>query len=194
MAMIDIETIQIQGDISRADARTLFELCSGKSVVEVGVGGSTLLLARCAASLTSFDVSSDWIAKTQRRIDRLSVKTCSPLLVHCLNVPDTIEPCDVLFVDGLVEQRGRWVARHFQSAWITICHDSRGTTDGRPTSGDMLREALLSQAVVARLHDISFHHRDSNMLVLRRRPEPAEYVNWNLVEKEGRLNPHGDDE
>lgn len=63
-------TCPIQGDIARADAVGLWELCHDLNVVEFGVGASTVILSCCAARLDCFDTSAEWIEKTRARIPK----------------------------------------------------------------------------------------------------------------------------
>lgn len=77
--IFDPRTVLIQGDISRADAVVLVNLCAGRSVVEFGMGGSTLLLARCAKELSSYDTDLEWYEITECRIAQIPDKTCKPV-------------------------------------------------------------------------------------------------------------------
>lgn len=190
MSMFDPKTVVIQGDLSRNDVAVLHELCMGKSVVEFGVGGSTLLLSRLATSLVSYDTDQSWIDKTRRRLREISDKTCSPDFRLITGTPAEIPTSDVLFVDGFGNIRWEWM-KHFHTTKVLICHDSLGDTGGHgPTILNVMSALFKSMENVELLDKAFYHYRDSNMAVVFRRDKPIKYVNWNIAEPENRLNPH----
>lgn len=191
---MDPLTVPIQGDLSRQDAVVLAELCQNKKVIEFGVGGSTLLIARVAKALESFDTDLGWLDRTRRRLDKLKPElTCLPQLRHTSGVPETIDDCDVLFIDGRGDDRFKWL-KFFPKCQTLICHDSLGDTGGNgPTLYHVMAELFRDRASLEYLDHASFHHQGSNMVVVHRRREPIRYQNWNLTELENRLDPYAPD-
>jgi hypothetical protein len=189
--MFDPLTVPIQGDLSRNDVVVLHELCQGGSVVEFGMGGSTLLISRIANSLTSYDTNQEWLDRTRKRLMAITDKTCEPDLHLISDTPSSIPECDVLFIDGLGDIRWEWM-RHFRAAKVLVCHDSLGDTGGNgPTVYNMMGELFRSMENVELLDRAYYHYKDSNMVVVFRRDKPIKYVNWNAVETENRLDPRG---
>lgn len=189
--MVDANTVTIQGDLSRLDAAVLIELCDNKHVIEFGVGGSTLLIARVAKSLHSWDTSTEWLKRTAARLEKLRPElTCTPQLSLTDGCPDDIPDCDVLFVDGRGEDRFKWL-RFFPKCKILICHDSLGDTGGHgPTIYHVMAALFGDRTCVELLDRADYHYRDSNMAVIYRRISPLVYKNWNVTETENRLDPH----
>lgn len=192
--MIDPKSVVIQGDLSRRDAEVLLELCQGKHVVEFGVGGSTLLIARVAKSLHSYDTSSEWLGRTAARIRKIeSELSCIPEFTIVQAVADDIKECDVLFIDGRGDDRFKWL-KFFPKCNVLICHDSLGDTGGcGPTLYHVMAGLFQNRLCVEYLYRADFHYKDSNMAVVYRRPEPIKFQNWNLIETENRLDPYAKD-
>ncbi len=191
--MIDPKTVVLQGDLSRRDAEVLLELCQGKTVVEFGVGGSTLLIARVAKSLRSYDTSSEWLGRTAARIRKIEGElSCIPEFTLVKDVADSIPECDVLFIDGKGDDRFKWL-KFFPRCNVLVCHDSLGDTGGDgPTIYHVMAELFRDRACVEYLDRADFHYKDSNMVVVYSRPEPIQYHNWNLTETENRLDPYAE--
>jgi hypothetical protein len=191
--MIDPTNVEIHGDISRADVLVLVEVCTNKDVVEFGVGGSTLILSRCAKSLQSYDTDHIWLDRARNRLSKIHGKTCEPTLHHCNNVPDTIPICDVLFIDGYGPHRLQWLLKHFDKCKIVICHDSLGDTSDGPALYHIMAEMFRSHDMIQMLYAAKFHYLDSNMVVLEKRDAPITYRNWNITEKDdNRKDPYID--
>lgn len=186
---MDIENVVIQGDISRADVRVLAELCTNKRVVEFGVGGSTLILSRCAASVTSYDTDISWINRTKHRIDIMHDKLIMPEFIHTTEVPNDIPECDVLFIDGFGPHRAEWT-KHFLKCQIMIMHDSLGDTGKGPTLDDLLSRMFKIREIVESLDVMKYHYLDSNMVVAYKRQKPIQFINWNTVEDKNRIDPY----
>lgn len=191
--MVDPKTVVIQGDLSRRDAEVLLELCQDKAVVEFGVGGSTLLIARVASSLRSYDTSSEWLGRTAARIRQIEPElSCIPEFTLVKDVADSIPECEVLFIDGRGDDRFKWL-KFFPRCNVLICHDSLGDTGGHgPTLYHVMAELFKDRDCVEHLERADFHYKDSNMVVVYSRPEPIKYQNWNLTETENRLDPHAE--
>ena len=187
--MINPETITIQGDISRQDVMVLASYCTNKNVVEFGVGGSTLIIARCAKSLMSYDTDQNWIDITSLRLSTISDKTCEPQLKLISQPPNDIEECDVLFIDGLGDHRDAW-AKLFTRAKVTLIHDSLGVAGDYPVVYWVMKEIFNNIDSVGLLDKITFHCFDSNMVVVERRDSPLSFRNWNETETTGRISPY----
>ncbi len=189
--MVDPKTVIIQGDLSRLDAEVLIELCQDKNVVEFGVGGSTLLIARVAKKLNSYDTNHEWLNRTAARVRKIEHElSCIPEFTIVKQVADDIDECDVLFVDGNGDDRFKWL-KFFPKCKVLICHDSLGDTGGNgPTLYHVMTELFKDRACVEYLDRADFHYKGSNMAVVYRRSEPICYQNWNLIETENRLDPY----
>jgi len=190
--MIDPKTCTIQGDLSRQDVCVLVELCAGKRVVEMGMGGSTLILARCVSELYSYESDQYWLDLTKGRIKELQDQgfgTTPKIELTKATVPGSLPDHDILWLDGTMRDRANWV-QHFAGKQSTlIMHDSRA----HDVVKDMLVPVLASQDLVLAISSIELHYHDSNMIVVRFNDKPMRYINWNEVEKSGRAdwdNPH----
>lgn len=187
----DPDTFPLQADLSRADVRVLHVLCAGKRVVEVGCGGSTVLLAQFCAGVVSYDTSLDWIERARRRLLREPPETQAVVTaIHAYppgEIPQDLPEADVYFIDGICEDRPAWVqavvARRL--APLVLHHDSRADCM------TALHQALTYPLTLS-LRSIEYHVEGSNMLVLRC-GAPATYENWNETEPLHRLPFLGDE-
>lgn len=187
--MIDPQNVIIQGDLSRADVHVLHDLCVDKHVVEFGVGGSTLILARCARTLITYDTDRTWLSRIQARIGCLNYKTTEPIFNHVTDIPESIPECDVLFIDGYGPQRAGWTT-FFLKCTTMVLHDSLGDTGSGPTIDNLMSLLFKDKNIVEHLNKIYVHYNDSNCIVITRRPKPIKYINWNIVETENRISPY----
>lgn len=186
---IDPTRVPIEADLSRADVCVLHQLCAGKTVIEYGAGGSTLLLARFARVVLSYEQTLAWfeaVARVARR-RRRRVPMAKLVLRH---VPDCMPPADlprvnVMFVDGQRDKRHHWVeaAIRRRLADVIVLHDSRARK-----SPIAACSALLTWPHTLMIDRVSYHYRNSNHLVVWLRKKPVAYENWNRTET-GRL-PH----
>lgn len=189
--MIDYRTVVIQGDLSRLDVRVLLELCAHKRVVEFGMGGSTLLLARICKELISYDTSMEWLERTKARLEDIQGElSCIPTLLLTAGEEEDICECDVLFIDGKGEDRHKWL-KFFTKCKILICHDSLGDTGGSgPTLLHIMSELYSNMDIVKNLDRTDYHYLGSNMVVTYKRENPINFVNWNIIEIENRISPY----
>lgn len=187
---IDPAKVEIQGDISRADVLVLVEICTNKNVIEFGVGGSTLILSRCAKSLLSYDTDEEWINRISKRLSKIDDKTCEPVLKHTKALPKEIPTCDVLFIDGYGPHRSDWLINHFDKCSIAICHDSLGDTGNGPTLYHIMSELFKHRDLLEMLDTARFHYLNSNMVVIQKRETRITYTNWNVVEKDDNRKDH----
>ena len=78
--MLNAYKVNIDGDLSQADAAVLSMLCRNKSVVEYGVGASTLILSQVASKVVSYDTETSWILKVNEKLENIENRTCEPAL------------------------------------------------------------------------------------------------------------------
>ena len=174
----DPQTCPIEADLSRADVVLLCTLCKDRRIIEFGSGGSTVLLARVATQIDSYETDAHWIKLVQDRLDRETAKLC-PINIHLTGqtVPKKVPRADVLFVDGVSNLRNMWVEAALQRRLFVhavIVHDSR-----RPLKQ---LQCLLEWPSTAHIHRITYHAQDSNCLIIALRKRPVQYKNWNLTE------------
>jgi len=179
--MFDPRIVKIQGDISRNDVIQLVKWCKGKNVCEFGMGGSTLLLARCAKSLRSYDSNKKWYDITAKRISQIPDKTCEPILIcNDGHPPSDFVGYDVLWVDGVNNLRPEWI-KLANKCKVVIIHDSR-----RP--GDWQRTMHAISSHFLKLKTIHCHIENSNLIIFEMRNTPVAWENWNRTETENRVN------
>jgi len=184
---IDPKTVKIQGDLSRSDVINLCRLCDGKRVVEFGMGGSTLLLARCCATLDSYDTSEEWYNRITAKVSQIPNKTCEPKLTLGEQVPEDIPSCDVLWIDGCDAHRGLWLEKFFDKAPLIIVHDGR-----RPWDVSQVFEVVRPN--FSRVKTLHINYDESNLLLIEKRLSPLEWENWNVTERDdNRANPWASD-
>lgn len=178
-------TFPLEADLSRADVCVLYEMCAGKSVVEVGCGGSTVLLAQFAASLRSYETDPAWIERTQRRLSREPAEVqarCLSLSPYAPGqIPAMLPTADVYFIDCICEDRAAWLKTVVERrlAPLVLIHDSR-------SSAMVLIGPVLIWPLTLSLRSIEYHVDGSNLLLVRC-DAPCEYVNWNEAEPANRL-------
>jgi hypothetical protein len=173
-------TCVIKGDIARADTVGLHMLCQGRSVVEFGVGASTMILARSAKPLITYDTSELWISKTQKNIAQLDHKTCEPEFVKFneKSIP-TCPPCEVLWIDGLPSARLAFALQNFdQSSEMVILH---GALRNRNSFGHRILSETL-QEKWEMIKSVELGYLDSHLLVLHKRKKPLIYYNYHQTE------------
>lgn len=192
--MLDPRTCKIQGDLSRADVIVLHSLCQGKRVVEFGMGGSTLLLARCASELDSYEPFENWYEATRKRIGQIPDKTAEVRLHKMeaekradgrfnVRFPASVPDCDVMFVDGQHEIRGIWLADFFHKAKRILVHDCRRAKDVQRAIEGFLQ-------YFEWVDSVRFSVDGSNMMLIERRDRPLEWVDWNVTEADdNRVSP-----
>lgn len=180
---MDPQTVKIQGDLSRADVVSLCQLCTGKEVIEYGMGGSTLILSRCARSLSSFEESEYWCDVTRDRLYQIPDKTCQPATNIGSGVEHYLPKCDVLWIDGTPASRIGWITNFFHCARTIVIHDAR-------RGGDVARALEALVPFFEHIKTIHINYNESNLLVVEKREQPLVWENWNVTEKDdNRVSP-----
>lgn len=165
------------GDLSTQDAAVLATIAKDQRVLEFGAGGSTQVFAAVALSVVCFETDGDWIARTQRNLERLGRSADAVRFEHydLAHVSGT-GPYDVIFVDGEPSKREAFA----RAAWpelgtggLLVFHDDRtGERDVvMRVASDLTREIC----------EIYFDVAGSNLAMLRKLVMPR-YENWNVVE------------
>ena len=192
-------TVQIEGDLSRADTVVLTQLCRGKHVVEFGVGGSTLLFAQIAKSVISFDTSEEWIQRVTDRLLELPDKSCEPAMFCIEKTRDgsaahgLSTTCDVLFDDGWSMLRAPFLLEFWQDIReCAILHDTRLTyagnilkvfIDAYDPKADKEPYPCGFNPYLGTLQSIEWNYLESNMAVLRKRNCFLSWENWKINER-----------
>ena len=187
---------EIDGDLSRADAVVLVQMCRNKDVVEYGVGASTYLLSQCARSLICFETDPVWIERVEGRLRELQPKTCTPTIVEIPRVPHDLpkHTCDVMFNDGHSPLREEFLRQYWPNCVreAMLLHDARC-----PTGTNLVRKMMdwytpraegkvwPHNPYVAWLQRIEWCPQESNMIVLQKRNVELHYENWNVTERNG---------
>ena len=181
---MNIYTCPIKGDLSRADAVILVEYATGKKVLEVGVGGSTVLLSMFNTQpVISFDNNKEWIDRTQSNLNTYSGFLKSKATIRYSDDYSNIhkhfyEDIHFVFID--CEPRYRWkcfdlLFNKAATGTIFMFHDS--ATD---YVKDLVLKALTQYYF--RIASIEQHIRGSNMSCIIK-GEKKVYENWNNTEK-----------
>ena len=119
------------GDLSREDAKLLEEYATpARSVLEIGVGGSTQIIAQTISRESSFitlDTSQEWVDKTRENLRRLGVeKRCKFLFYK--DWPKDQGGYDFIFNDGEESLRREFGLLSFPMLKIggsLLFHDTR---------------------------------------------------------------------
>jgi len=190
LPVIDPQRVAIEADLSRADVAVLHELCAGRTVVEFGCGGSTLLLARFSRIVLSYDHDVGWLERVARVARRRAQKGVRMSRIVLQHVPEGAPPpklprVDVLFVDGERNARHLWVERALRArvARVVVIHDSRRPSPLADCS------SLITWPLTRRIDRVLYHYKNSNHVVVCLRDESVRYVDWNKAEPRRRL-PH----
>lgn len=182
----DPYSIEIDGDLSRADAVVLGTLCRGKSVVEYGVGASTIILSQCTTSLKCLDTDINWINKTSAKIEEENKPMFKLIDKNDISTIPLYE-CDILFIDGHSLQRMNFLKLYWLDyvKEMVILHDSRTTYVSNIIKNMMDWYVIDSHPwktnpYLACLSKIEWNYLDSNMAVLHKRAYSLTYENWNI--------------
>jgi len=188
---INPRTIPLEADLSRNDVAVLHKLCHGKTVVEFGTGGSTLLLARFSRVVLSYESDPDWINLVWRTLQKRRVDGVRMAKIVLNHVPDCVPPAKLprvgaVFIDGRRDRRHLWVEAAIRRnlAPVIILHDSRAKK-----SPIAACTSLLTWPLTLRIDRIAYHYSSSNHVVIWLRDRPVAYENWNKTEPARRL-PH----
>ena len=187
---------KIDGDLSRADAVVLTQLCRNKDVVEFGVGASTIIISQVAKSLISYDTDINWIEKIKSKVDNVEFR----LIEKDAKAMDSKGfECDVLFDDGWSVLRAPFLMEFwFYIKEYAILHDSRMTYAGncvkrfidafeKPKEGGLIfgnPNSLPSNLYTGSLESIYWNYLESNMVVMKKRNCTLKYEDWKVVEND----------
>jgi len=165
----------IEGDLSRADLLYLYDHCRDRTVVEVGSGGSTAMLARFVRRLVSFETDTGWFLAVRKRLRERGMTHVELLKVAAK--PDQAAPfADVYIIDcaSADQLRSRWLdwVVRGRLAPTVLLHDSRRESPTNEIGW------LWKWPSTARLESAHFHEADSNYIRLQFRGGPVQYVNW----------------
>jgi protein-L-isoaspartate O-methyltransferase len=182
-----VRQVRIEADLSRPDWALLANACRNRSVVELGSGGSTAMLARVASDLVSYETDQKWfLAVRQVLRDR---GLCHVDLRKRGPTPDPEAPkADVYVVDCASpgQLRSKWL-KHIHEhrlAPLVLVHDSRRDS---PTNDLGWLFQWPANAVLQR---VDFHPHNSNYLAISYRSgDPVRYVNWQSEPNRKQLAP-----
>lgn len=178
------ETVMIQGDLSRQDVVTLCAECDNKKVVEFGMGGSTLLLARCASELVSCETHPNWFEVTHNRLKQIKDKTNNIELHKNIDSVNMNKMYDVVFVDGVDNMRLPFANKFINNTKKIIFHDSRRLNDF-----DLALQFMRTH--YQRILEAKFHANNSNLIIITLNDHPVVWENWNETERRtNRVWPH----
>ena len=164
----------IEGDVSRNDLVLLYELCAGLNVVEFGVGGTTMYLARICKSLQCFETDRGWADGIRSELCRRGLEAKVTMVPQADPDGASLPRADVYVIDGLIHLRSSWVKAAIFSriAHFILVHDSRRAS---PTNDIGW---LFQWPQTAWLRDVQFHFRNSNYLLITPRQKPIEFIDW----------------
>jgi hypothetical protein len=165
----------VRGDLSRNDWLLLYETCRDQSVVEVGSGGSTLMLASITSRLVSYETDRAWYLSVRKELKNHGIGHVDLRKIEAK--PDALAPTADVYVidcDSRHQLRSRWIefVESHRLAPLVLVHDSR-----RQSPVNDL-DWLFRWPRNARLETALFHEADSNFLVLRFRDDPVRYEDW----------------
>lgn len=182
--MLNPYIVPIEGDLSRADVVVLTLLCRGKTVVEYGVGASTIILSQVAEKVISYDTDLNWINKIKPKATGVDFKFI-PMDGNAV----TPEPCDVLFDDG--HSNLRW---DFLKLFWPLLNEYAILHDGRMSyPGNILKRFFdmwedngpnrnPDNSFTGSLEEIKWNWLESNMVVMKKRNCTLKYEDWKKTE------------
>jgi len=191
---------KVEGDLSKADVVVLTQLCRNKTVVEFGIGGSTILLSQVAKKIISYEHDQAWIDKIQPKVGENVEIRLIPKEVSA--VKGKGEECDVLFDDGHSLLRAPFLLEFWPYLKeCAILHDSRMTYAGNcvklffdaftvrnPKVGEPgfdskgANPGLPDNPYTGSLKTIYWNYLESNMVVMEKRNCTLKYENWKISE------------
>ncbi len=174
----------ISADLSRKDWALLYLACVGKNVVEVGSGGSTLMLASVVKSLVSYESDKAWFDLVVRRLEKQGKRCRTEVRLVGETHPSKLSPpaADIYFIDCYAAGRNRWLSWSLrnQLAKEIFVHDSRRE------STLVSLESLYRCPDALYIDQVHYHQGNSNMIVVTPRAKPVRYENWNNTERDNR--------
>jgi hypothetical protein len=190
----------IHGDLSRADVVVLVQACRGKTVVEFGIGGSTIILSQVAEKVVSYETKQVWIDRFKDEFDKLD-NVQFRILEENIDAEITdIEDCDVLFVDGWSLLRWPFLKAYWSHVKeCAILHDARSPYAPNVVS-KMITEYTPSQPgeafprneYTACLKQIDWLPLESNMIVLHKRDVSLHHEDWKRTEEGNNRHGYGE--
>ena len=183
---------EVDGDLSKADVVVLTQLCRNKTVVEFGIGGSTILLSQVAKKVISYEHDQAWIDKTQPKVgENVEIRLIAkdPQVVEGIG-----EECDVLFDDGHSLLRAPFLLEFWPFIKeCAILHDARMTYAGNcikkfidaftiKNEPSKTNPGLPDNPFTGSLKSIDWCLLESNMVVMNKRNCTLKYENWKISE------------
>ena len=184
-------TFPIKGDISREDAVILAHAVCNKTVLEAGMGGSTLIMSAFGGSgkLTSLEDKKEWYKRTSRNVRLYKSKDAldiTPKLILTQDMKGWIEDqtseFDVAFIDCNKDFRLEVSLAAWEKLVLggkLIIHDGRAQF-GMDLTGSLCKELLRRKT----LDSIVFCPDNSNCVIFTKRVQKARRYNWNRTQKE----------
>jgi len=173
------------GDLSLEDADLLsYYGKKSTSILEYGVGGSTHILAQCMPStLISVDTSAAWIDITQKRLNKIDLRTNPKFYVFNDYINENLKiQFDLIFVDGLWEHRKNFAVRVWPSLSVNgvmIFHDTRRDFD-YAIAMESIKDFYLEVQTIE-VNARASNDKSSNLTVIHKKNKEP-YVNWNDTE------------
>lgn len=173
------------GDLSLEDADLLsYYGKKSTSILEYGVGGSTHILAQCMPStLISVDTSAAWIDITQKRLNKIDLRTNPKFYVFNDYINENLKiQFDLIFVDGLWEHRKNFAVRVWPSLSVNgvmIFHDTRRDFD-YAIAMESIKDFYLEVQTIE-VNARASNGKSSNLTVIHKKNKEP-YVNWNDTE------------
>lgn len=193
MHRINPYVFPIKGDISRADAVTLYEEATkvGQSyIMEFGIGGSTIFLGLSYLPVIAVENEQGWINRVQRNVNLYNGKLPQKMNVEFLNVNygDTSWITSVrqkikrhrprlYSIDCLTKMRGSvldLVITEAHPGDVILLHDTRSPTPHKFITDNLLKHYNRIDTFQANLNNSN----TSKITIKRETP----YINWNQEE------------
>jgi predicted O-methyltransferase YrrM len=169
------------GDLSKADARLLVAVASEcSSILEFGVGGSTMLFAQAMrlGELVCVDTDGGWIERTMQKIVALGAPRPKFFCGHAPEAHWLSGPVDFVFIDGADAYRRSFAL----AAWPYLKPGgSMGFHDTRRI-GDVENVQALIRVNFESVGASVFNVNDSNITLVHKRLTVVPYENWHDVE------------
>lgn len=173
------------GSLSIQDADLLaYHGYNSDSVLEFGVGGSTLIFGQTSRRVVSVDTSGEWIELIRRRANTVG---CSNItfssLSHILDNPPPQETFDFVFVDGVSNLRLLFAQQAWK--WLKVggtmaFHDANKPNHIGPIGEFMV--GAVNMIDTCALYPLASDGNKTNLAVFTKKPKPAvlrsDYSSW----------------
>lgn len=178
MPLKHLKGLKWVGKLSLQDADILAELGGQAiSILETGMGGSTLIFSQVCKDVTSVESDPVWIDLTRKRLDHLGTLS-SVRLLNKIN-PALDKEYDLVFIDCLVETRLNHAAmawRKLKPGGVLMIHDTNRSVYLNIATSFIA--SFLIDIDHATINKVASDGKSSNITYIKKMESGVKEFNW----------------